>query len=89
MNDFTFSPDGWKDYTYWQNQDRKTLKKINDLLEDIQRNGLMKGMGKPEPLKYRTGAYSRKINEKDRLVYEINDLQDIHVLKCRGHYNDK
>ena len=53
MNDFTFTGEGFSDYLYWQTQDKKTLKKINALLEDIRRNGAMKGTGKPEPLKYR------------------------------------
>ncbi len=52
MNDFTFTGQGFSDYLYWQTQDRKTLKKINVLLADIQRNGVMQGTGKPEPLKY-------------------------------------
>lgn len=58
MNDLTFYGDSWEHYTYWQAQDKKTLKKINELLTDIQRNGTMKGKGKPERLKYRPG-YSR------------------------------
>ena len=51
MNDFTFTGQGFSDYLYWQTQDKKTLKKINALLADIQRNGAMQGIGKPEPLK--------------------------------------
>lgn len=62
MNDFTFTAKGFDDYLYWQIQDRKTLKKINNLLEDIKRNGAMQGIGKPEPLRYRPG-YSRRIDE--------------------------
>lgn len=60
MNDFTFDKEAWAEYIYWQTQDRKTLKKINALIADIQRNGVMKGIGKPEPLKHRPG-YSRHI----------------------------
>lgn len=75
------------DYLYWQTQDRKTLKKINSLLADIQRSGATAGVGKPEPLKYRTG-YSRRIDEANRLVYEIDELHNIKVLSCRGHYED-
>lgn len=85
MNDFTFDKDAWEDYVYWQNQDRKTLKKINNLIEDIQRNGMMKGIGKPEPLKYRSG-YSRRIDDANRLVYDIDELQNIRIIACRGHY---
>ena len=77
----------WREYLYWQTQDKKTLKKINALLADIQRNGAMQGLGKPEPLKYRPG-YSRRIDEKNRLVYEIDKLQNIVILSCRGHYED-
>ena len=69
MNDLTFYGDSWEHYLYWQIQDRKTLKKINELLEDIRRNGAMKGIGKPERLRYRPG-YSRRIDEKNRLVYD-------------------
>lgn len=87
MNDFTFYGDSWEHYTYWQMQDRKTLKKINELLEDIRRNGAMKGKGKPERLKYRSG-YSRRIDEKNRLVYDIDELQNIKIISCKGHYDD-
>ena len=87
MNDLTFYGDSWEHYLYWQIQDRKTLKKINELLEDIRRNGAMKGIGKPERLRYRPG-YSRRIDEKNRLVYEIDELQNIKIISCRGHYDD-
>lgn len=87
MNDFTFTAKGFEDYLYWQIQDRKTLKKINSLLEDIKRSGAMTGTGKPEPLKFRPG-YSRRIDEKNRLVYEIDELENIKIISCRGHYED-
>lgn len=87
MNDFTFTSEGFKQYLYWQTQDKKTLKKINDLLEDIRRNGALNGIGKPEPLKHRKG-YSRRIDDKNRLVYEIDELQNIKIIACRGHYED-
>ncbi|MCI9179353.1 MAG: Txe/YoeB family addiction module toxin [Lachnospiraceae bacterium] len=87
MNDLTFYGDSWEHYLYWQIQDRKTLKKINELLEDIRRNGAMKGIGKPERLRYRPG-YSRRIDEKNRLVYDIDELQNIKIISCRGHYDD-
>ena len=61
MNDFTFTEKGWEHYLYWQTQDRKTLKKINSLIEDIKRNGVMQRTGHPEPLKYRPG-YSKKLD---------------------------
>ena len=87
MNDLTFYGDSWEHYLYWQMQDRKTLKKINELLEDIRRNGAMKGIGKPERLRYRPG-YSRRIDEKNRLVYDIDELQNIKIISCRGHDED-
>ncbi len=87
MNNFTFTEKGWEHYTYWQNQDRKTLKKINALIEDIRRNGIMQGIGKPEPLKNRPG-YSRRIDEANRLVYDIDELQNIKIISCKGHYED-
>lgn len=87
MNDFTFTGQGFSDYLYWQGQDKKTLKKINALLANIQRNGSMQGIGKPEPLKYRPG-YSRRIDEQNRLVYDIDELQNIVIISCRGHYED-
>ena len=87
MNDFTFTEQGFSDYLYWKMQDKKTLKKINALLTDIQRNGAMQGTGKPESLKHRPG-YSRRIDDKNRLVYDIDELQNIVILSCRGHYED-
>jgi toxin YoeB len=87
MNDFTFTANGFSDYLYWQTQDKKTLKKINALLEDIKRNGALQGIGKPEPLKYKAG-YSRRIDDKNRLVYEIDELENIKIISCRGHYED-
>lgn len=87
MNDFTFTGQGFSDYLYWQRQDKKTLKKINALLADIQRNGVMWGTGKPESLKHRPG-YSRRIDEQNRLVYDIEELQNIVIISCRGHYED-
>ena len=77
----------WEDYLYWQMQDRKTLKKINALLEDIKRNGVLVGTGKPEKLKNRP-EYSRRIDECNRLVYEIDELQNIKIISCKGHYED-
>ena len=87
MNDLTFTDKGFADYIYWQFQDKKTIKKINNLLEDIKRNGVMKGIGKPEPLRYRPG-YSRRIDNENRLVYDIDELQNIKIISCEGHYED-
>ena len=79
MNDFTFTDKGFSDYIYWQSQDRKTAKRINSLLVDIKRNGAMQGIGKPEPLKYLPG-YSRRIDEKNILVYDIDALQNNKII---------
>ena len=82
-----FKQDAWADYLYWQTQDKKTLKRINLLLKDIERNGY-DGIGKPEPLKHdMSGYWSREIDEKHRLVYRIQD-DKIEILSCRTHYGD-
>lgn len=83
-----FTDNGWKDYISWQTEDKKTLKKINQFLEDIARNGNI-GTGKPEPLKGDlAGFWSRRINDKDRLIYKI-DEENIFILACKYHYNDR
>lgn len=88
MSKITFSETAWNDYISWQLQDKKTVKRINDLLKNIQREPFS-GIGKPEPLKGRfAGAWSRRINEKDRLVYMISDDMII-IIQCKGHYTDK
>ena len=81
-----FTDNGWKDYVYWQTEDRKTLKKINNLIDDICRNG-NEGIGKPEPLKHRK-AWSRRIDETNRLVYNIDENGFLWIIACRGHYED-
>ena len=76
----------WEDYLYWQIQDKKTLKRINALIKDIQRN-VFKGIGKPEPLKGNlSGWWSRRIDETNRLVYYMQD-EVIYIISCRGHYD--
>ena len=83
-----FLPKAWEDYLYWQTQDKKTLNRINQLLRDIIRNG-NNGLGNPEPLRNNpTGEWSRRIDEKNRLVYRILDDR-IEILQCRTHYGDK
>lgn len=79
--------DAWADYLYWQTQDRKTLKRINQLLQDIERNGYS-GLGKPEPLKgdY-SGWWSRRIDDCNRIVYRIRD-DVLEIVQCGGHYGD-
>ena len=84
----SFAEDGWSEYLYWQTQDKKILKKINQLLQSIERDGALQGLGKPEPLKYgKSGLFSRRIDEANRLVYEVSDDQII-VKSCKGHYSD-
>lgn len=87
MSKLSFSEKAWQEYLYWQTQDKKTLKRINQLLQDIDRNGY-NGIGKPEPLKGDlSGFWSRRIDDTNRLVYRLsNDL--IEILQCKGHYND-
>lgn len=77
----------WEEYTYWQMQDKKTLKRINALIKDIMRSPF-EGIGKPEALKENlSGFWSRRIDEANRLVYQEKDGAII-VASCRGHYND-
>lgn len=76
--------DAWSDYLYWQTQYKKTLKRINNLLTDIMRNPY-DGIGKPEPLRYRDGYWSRRIDETNRIVYKIED-NSVVVASVRGHY---
>ena len=79
--------EAWEDYVYWQSQDKKTLKRINQLLKDAKRNGYS-GIGKPEPLKGEfSGFWSRRIDDVNRFVYRIEDGV-LEVLSCKGHYDD-
>ncbi len=87
MNKITFAPIAWDEYLYWQTQDKKTLRRINGLLKDIQRNHFT-GTGKPEPLKGKANCWSRRIDEKNRLVYTVNGDHDLLILSCKGHYED-
>ncbi|MCM1288991.1 MAG: Txe/YoeB family addiction module toxin [Clostridium sp.] len=81
-----FTDTGWEQYTEWQAQDKKTIKRINQLLKSINRDGAMQGIGKPELLKHdKSGLYSRRIDDTNRLVYEISNNQII-VKSCKGHY---
>ncbi|MEX3927227.1 Txe/YoeB family addiction module toxin [Paraburkholderia sp. BR10936] len=80
-----WTAEAWDDYVYWQGQDRKTLKRINQLIKETQRSPF-EGIGKPEPLKENlTGFWSRRIDETNRLVYEIDRAQ-INIISCRYHY---
>lgn len=83
----TFSEIAMKQYMDWQLEDKKTLKRINELIKDIQRNGFVSGIGKPEPLKGRK-AYSRRIDDANRLVYTGDERQNLEIISCEGHYED-
>jgi toxin YoeB len=77
--------EAWEDYLYWQTQDKKNLKRINAILKDIERSPF-EGIGKPEPLRGNfSGLWSRRIDEKNRLVYFISD-DSIQIFSCKGHY---
>ena len=76
----------WSDYLYWQGQDKKTLKRINKLITDTQRNPF-EGIGKPEPLKENlSGFWSRRIDDTHRLVYALDTTQ-LTIISCRYHYD--
>ena len=85
MSRLIFAEKAWEDYLFWQETDKKMLKRINSLLKDIDRNG-NEGIGKPEPLKYREG-WSRRIDDVHRLVYRLKG-DSIEILQCKGHYSD-
>jgi toxin YoeB len=88
MMKIIFSKNAWEDYVYWQTEDKKTLKKINTLIRDIQRTPY-EGIGKPEPLKFDLAGYwSRRIDLEHRLVYQVDD-SDLFIYACRFHYDKK
>ena len=76
----------WNEYVAWQDEDKKTLRRINALIKDIERNGAMSGIGKPEKLLHRDG-YSRRIDEKNRLLYNIDEHGYLYIISCKGHYD--
>lgn len=87
MLNLLFLPEGWEDYLYWQMQDRKTLRRVNALIQDILRSPY-EGVGKPEPLKAnRTGWWSRRIDETNRIVYKVEN-DKIVISQCRTHYGN-
>ena len=83
-----WSDEAWADYLYWQTQDKKTLRRINKLIQDIERNGY-NGMGKPEPLKGDlSGYWSVRIDGANRIIFRIvND--ELEIWQCGSHYRDK
>jgi toxin YoeB len=81
----SFADDAWEDYLYWQQQDKKILKKINRLIKEIQREPF-DGIGEPEPLKYNwSGYWSRRITIEHRLVYKVIE-NNLMIAQCRYHY---
>ena len=77
----------WDEYVEWQTEDRKTLKRINSILKDIDRHPFV-GIGKPEPLKSnKQGYWSRRIDEANRIVYKVERDQVI-IVQCGNHYDD-
>lgn len=82
-----FTPTAWEQYMEWQKEDKKVVKRINELIKDITRNGMLSGIGKPEVLKYRK-ACSRRITEKDRLVYNMDENQNLIIFSCKYHYEE-
>jgi len=81
----SWTGEAWKDYVYWQSQDKKTLRRINKLIIETQRSPF-EGVGKPEPLKENlSGFWSRRIDESNRLVYIVDDKQ-LTIISCRYHY---
>ncbi|RLL55928.1 Txe/YoeB family addiction module toxin [Mariprofundus sp. EBB-1] len=85
MRHLAWTDAAWSDYLYWQGQDRKTLKRINRLIDDTLRSPFS-GIGKPEALKENlVGFWSRRIDDANRLVYAVNDTH-ITVIACKYHY---
>lgn len=81
---YIFVDESWEDYLYWQKNNKKTLKKINDLLNDIARNPTS-GIGKPEPLKHKyKGFWSRRIDSEHGVIYSVRE-NEILIAKCRFH----
>lgn len=81
----SFTENAWEDYLYWQNTDKKIVKRINELIKDIKRSPF-EGIGKPEGLKFDlAGKWSRRITEEHRLIYQVEDERVI-VFTCRYHY---
>ena len=82
-----FTATAWDQYTRWQTEDKKIVKRVNALVKDISRNGILTGIGKPEPLKHRK-ACSRRITDEHRLVYNMDNNGNLIIYSCRGHYED-
>ncbi|QTL41040.1 Txe/YoeB family addiction module toxin [Xenorhabdus budapestensis] len=80
-----FTDESWSDYLYWQQIDKKIIKRINELIKDIKRTPFI-GIGKPEPLKHNlTGFWSRRISDEHRLIYRVTEM-GLEIVSCRYHY---
>jgi toxin YoeB len=89
MNDPKFTGNGWEDYLFWQSQDKKTLKKINELIKSILRTPY-EGIGKPEPLREdKSGYWSRRIDATNRIVYRVLNDDSVELNELRTHYQNK
>lgn len=87
IKDIKWDFDAWEEYLYWQAENKKMVKRINQLIKDIRRNPF-DGIGKPEPLKENlTGLWSRRIDEKHRIVYMIEN-ETVLIFSCKGHYEN-
>lgn len=82
-----FTPTAWEQYTNWQKEDKNMVKRINELIKDIDHNGLLQGIGKPEPLKYRKMC-SRRITEEHRLTYNFDSNKNLIIYSCKYHYEE-
>ena len=82
-----FTPTAWQQYTEWQKEDKKIVKRINDLIKSIDRDGILQGIGNPEPLKHRKMC-SRRITDEHRLTYNMDMNQNLIIYSCKFHYED-
>ena len=84
----SFTGRGFAEFLEWVHTDTKKVDKINTLIQSITRDGVLKGIGKPEKLKWRDG-YSREIDKFNRLVYKTDERKNLEIISCKGHYDDR
>ena len=82
-----FTPTAWQHYLEWEKEDKKIVKRINELIKSIDREGILQGIGKPEILKYRK-VCSRRITEEHRLVYNVDSNNNLIIYTCKYHYEE-
>ena len=82
-----FTPTAWQHYLEWQKEDKKIVKRINELIKSIDREGILQGIGKPEILKYRK-VCNRRITEEHRLVYNLDSNNNLIIYTCKYHYEE-